>query len=151
MLHCAMLCCATLHYTRLHCSALQVCVVWHQVKENQQKPHFTSWHGLLGLVTVGYSCLQLLGGATVKYHNTFASLIRMRLADHKMTHAVSGVVAFTLVTATLMCALFTDWLSQRMQGLAWYVCSMAVCWMALVVMNQVTSAYAARFTPKARK
>ena len=121
------------------------------MKENQQKPHFTSWHGLLGLVTVGYTCMQLLGGASVKYHTYFASLIKMRLADHKMTHAVSGVAAFTLVTATLMCALYTDWLSERVQGLAWYACCMAVSWVGLVIMNQVVSAYASRFAPKARK
>lgn len=92
--------------------------------------------------------MQLMGGASVKYYNLSSYFIKMRLADLKLTHAVSGVAAFTLVTATLMCALFSDWVSARVQGFAWYACYMAVCWVALVVMNQVTSGYASRFAPK---
>lgn len=116
-----------------------------QVKENNQRPHYTSWHGLIGLITVGYSCMQLMGGTAVKYYSFSSRFIKMKLADLKMTHAVSGVAAFTLVTATMMLALYTSWLSERVEGLAWYACAMAVSWVGMVVVNQVTEAYGYRF------
>ncbi|KAL8567462.1 hypothetical protein ACOMHN_010053 [Nucella lapillus] len=122
-----------------------------QVKENKQKVHFATWHGLLGLITVGYSLMQLLGGASVKYYPLSSRLISMRLADLKMTHAVSGVAAFTLATATLTLALYSDWVCARVRGMAWYACCTAVAWMGLVVINQVTTAYAPRFKPRRAK
>lgn len=38
-------------------------------KENAGKSHLTSWHGLLGAITVGYACLQSTGGSLAKYYN----------------------------------------------------------------------------------
>ncbi|XP_076468898.1 transmembrane reductase CYB561D2-like [Babylonia areolata] len=141
----------TLHWSLASLSAVLALgglAVIYQVKENKQKVHFSTWHGLLGLITVGYSFMQLFGGAAVKYYSFSSRFIKMRLADLKMTHAVSGVAAFTLVSTTLMLALYSNWVSDRIQDMAWYACYMAVGWMALVVMNQVTTAYAPRFKPR---
>ncbi|XP_025107693.1 cytochrome b561 domain-containing protein 2-like [Pomacea canaliculata] len=141
----------TLHWSLAVMSALLAVAgfaVIFQVKENNNKEHFTSWHGLLGVVTVGYSCMQLLGGSAVKYYHLSSRVIKMRLVDLKMTHAVSGVAAFVLVTATLMSALYSNWVAQRVQGIAWMACALAVSWVGLVVANQVVEAYAARLRPR---
>ncbi|KAK7499962.1 hypothetical protein BaRGS_00008810 [Batillaria attramentaria] len=137
----------TIHWSLASLSAI-LAVGGLAVKENNQKQHFATWHGLIGLVTVGYSCMQLMGGASVKYYNLSSRFIKMRLVDLKMTHAVSGVAAFTLVTATLMLALYSNWVSERIKGFAWYACAMAVSWVGMVVMNQVTEKYASRFRRK---
>lgn len=112
-----------------------------QVKEINQKFHFQTWHGLLGLITVGYTCMQLLGGACVKYYAYTSEFFKMKLADLKMTHAVSGTVAFSLITATLMTALNTNWFMEKVEGVTWYACAVSVIFIGMVVGSQVLTSY----------
>lgn len=52
-------------------------VVIYLNKEQAGKQHFTSWHGLLGVITVGYACAQSTGGALAKYHKYVGHIIKV--------------------------------------------------------------------------
>lgn len=128
------------------------------MKEEKKKLHFQTWHGLLGLVTVGYTCMQLTGGLAVKYYKYSSKLIKMKLGDLKLTHATSGTIVFGLITATFLTALNTDWFTGKAEGVAWYACVASVSFMGLAVANQALTNYqhvikrkAKAATPSAQK
>ena len=121
------------------CAALGFMVIFYN-KYLYNKPHFTTWHGLFGVITVSYIMLQSVGGSFVKYE-FLRSLIKLRLADLKLYHATSGLIAFTLVTVTLMLALYSNWFTSNVDNILWYACLAAVSFMAIIVMNQITTEY----------
>lgn len=128
-----------LQATAVTCALLGFMVIFYN-KYRHDKPHFTSWHGTFGVITVSYIVMQSIGGSFVKYE-FLRSLIKMRLADLKLYHATSGLIAFTLVTATLMLAMYSTWFTSSVDDVLWYGCAAAVSFMAVIVMNQITSEY----------
>lgn len=128
-----------LQATAVTCACLGFMVIFYN-KYLWEKPHFATWHGLFGVITVSYIGLQSVGGSFVKYE-FLRSLIKIRLADLKLYHATSGLIAFTLVTVTLMLALYSNWFTSNVNDILWYACLMAVSFMAVIVMNQITSEY----------
>ena len=110
-------------------------------------PHLKSWHGIFGVSTVAYTCLQATAGTTLLYPKLTAGLIK--LADLKLYHATSGLVLFTLACTTLVLGLFTDWFSNNAHGSAWYFCIGTIAWLSLVIMHQITQAYLPKSLKKA--
>lgn len=110
-------------------------------KELNNKPHFQSWHGLVGVITVSYICLQVFGGVWIKKHNWTKKIINSRLADLKLYHATSGLLAFTLISISLLLAMWTDWFSGITTGTTWYACLACLSCMAMTVMIQITNEY----------
>uniref|UniRef100_A0A0B7AGH3 ascorbate ferrireductase (transmembrane) n=2 Tax=Arion vulgaris TaxID=1028688 RepID=A0A0B7AGH3_9EUPU len=110
-------------------------------KEQAGKPHFKSWHGLLGVITVGYACAQSSGGALAKYHKYVGPIIKIRLADLKLYHATSGLLAYLLVTVTLLLSLQTSWALTSIHWALWYASFASVCASAMVVMTHITTTY----------
>lgn len=133
-----------LQATAITCAILGFLVIFYN-KYLYDKPHFTTWHGLFGVITVSYIVLQSIGGSFVKYQ-WLRSFINIKLADLKLYHATSGLIAFTLVTATLMLAMYSTWFTSNVNEILWYGCVASVSFMAVIVMNQITSEY----LPKAR-
>ena len=121
------------------CASLGFLAIFYN-KYIHDKPHFTTWHGLFGVITVAYILVQSVGGSFVKYE-FLRSLIKIRLADLKLYHATSGIVAFTLVTFTLMLAMYSSWFTSNVNEYLWYACVMAISFMAVIIMNQITSEY----------
>ncbi|CAG5136262.1 unnamed protein product [Candidula unifasciata] len=116
-------------------------VVIYLNKEQAGKPHFTSWHGLFGVITVGYACAQSTGGAVAKYHKYLGHIIKIRLADLKLYHATSGLLAYLLITVTLLLSLQTSWALSTLHWTLWYACFGCVGVSALVVMIHITTTY----------
>ena len=133
-----------LQATAVTCAGLGFIVIFYN-KYLRDKPHFTTWHGLFGVITVCYIMLQSVGGSFVKYE-FLRSLIKIRLADLKLYHATSGLIAFTLVTVTLMLAFYSNWFTTNVNEILWYACLGSVSFMAVIIMNQITSEY----LPKSR-
>ena len=46
-------------------------------KERSGKDHFTTWHGLIGIITMVYSCAQSVGGALAKYYKYVGKIIKV--------------------------------------------------------------------------
>ncbi|XP_070559595.1 transmembrane reductase CYB561D2-like [Ptychodera flava] len=109
------------------------------------KSHFTSWHGILGLITVIYSCLQSTGGTLLLYPKVVSGMVK--LADLKLYHATSGLLLFTLACTTLILGLYSNWFVSQVSDTVWYISFLCPGLIGLVVMNQVTTAY----LPKAFK
>ncbi len=116
-------------------------------KEINGYPHFKSWHGIFGVSTVAYACIQAGAGTTLLYPKLTAKMFK--LADLKLYHATSGLVLFTLACVTLVLGLFTNWFSKNAHETAWYICIGIVAWISLVIRNQVTQAYLPKSLKKA--
>ncbi|XP_071810193.1 transmembrane reductase CYB561D2-like [Asterias amurensis] len=116
-------------------------------KEMNGYPHLKSWHGILGVSTVAYACIQACAGTTLLYPALTSKMFK--LADLKLYHATSGLVLFTLACVTLVFGLCTNWFTSNAHETAWYICIGIVAWISLVIMNQVTQAYLPKSLKKA--
>lgn len=105
------------------------------------KPHFTSWHGLLGLLTVFVVGLQSLAAVPLIYHSLAKG---WSLAKLKRYHAASGLVTYLLGSASLLLGLCSAWFNASVGEYTWYLSALCPALTALVMMNQVTSAYLAK-------
>jgi len=112
-------------------------------KNIHEKPHFTSWHGFFGVVTLGYISLQVCGGIFLKYNGILSNMlkIRIRLVDLKLYHATSGLVAFTLVCTTVLLGLWSDWFVDLTHYMVWYICFACLSCISMAIMLQITTAY----------
>lgn len=105
------------------------------------KPHFTSWHGLLGLLTVCVVGLQSMGALPLIYHSLAKG---WSLAKLKRYHATSGLVTYLLCSVSLLLGLCSAWFTASVGEYTWYLSVLCPALSALVIMNQVTSAYMAK-------
>ena len=111
-------------------------------KERNEKPHFTTWHGLLGVITVCAIPLAAVGGNIVKYKGLRDIIkVKQSLAELKIMHATGGLIVFTLVMTTLMLGLYSEWYTSQVNEILWYASMLCVSFMAVIVMNQVVSEY----------
>ncbi|XP_002738253.2 transmembrane reductase CYB561D2-like [Saccoglossus kowalevskii] len=114
-------------------------------KYMNNKPHFTTWHGLLGIITVGYCAMQCIAGSFMLYPKMISQYVK--LSDLKLYHATSGVMMFTLACGTMVLGIFSNWFVSQASDTVFYMCLFCPGILALVVTNQVTQAY----LPKAFK
>uniref|UniRef100_A0A3Q2UR72 ascorbate ferrireductase (transmembrane) n=1 Tax=Fundulus heteroclitus TaxID=8078 RepID=A0A3Q2UR72_FUNHE len=105
------------------------------------KAHFTSWHGLLGLITVCVVCVQSLAAVPLIYHSLAKG---WSLAKLKRYHAASGLVTFLLGSTSLLLGLSSSWFTASVGGYAWFLAAACPALSAVVIMNQVSSAYIAK-------
>ncbi|XP_034022364.1 cytochrome b561 domain-containing protein 2 [Thalassophryne amazonica] len=107
-------------------------------KELSGKPHFTSWHGLLGLITVCVAVVQAVAAIPLIYH----SLVKgWSLAKLKRYHAASGLVTYLLGSITLLLGLSSEWFSAAFRESIWFLIAFCPIAAALDIMNQVSRAY----------
>ncbi|KAM8931185.1 transmembrane reductase CYB561D2 [Pelodytes ibericus] len=104
----------------------------------QEKQHFSTWHGLLGGLTVLWAVVQSLGGVSLLYPKV---LQRWTLATRKLYHATAGLLGYLLGCASLLLGMCSLWFSANVTGLSWYICALCPILTGLVVMNQVSNAY----------
>lgn len=114
-------------------------------KNRYDKPHFTTWHGLLGIITVCSIPMAAIGGNMIKYKGLRDALkVRQSLGDLKIMHATGGLMVFTLVMTTMMLGLYSDWYTSQVNDIIWYASLLCVSFMAMLVMNQVVAEYLPR-------
>lgn len=111
-------------------------------KNVSERPHLATWHSLLGVCTLAATVLQVAFGICVR----FPKLLRLSsaLPRLKLYHATCGLLVYLLATVTVVSAMFSDWFQATMKGTAWWAFILLPIFPALVVMNQVTSAYLPR-------
>ncbi|KAJ8400173.1 hypothetical protein AAFF_G00398670 [Aldrovandia affinis] len=110
-------------------------------KHVNDKPHFSTWHGLTGLLTACGTALQSAGGAPLIYHSLAKG---WSLSKLKRYHAASGLVVYLLGSASLVLGMCSLWFTASVRGAGWYLAAACPVLSALVIMNQVTSAYMAK-------
>nr|XP_057921465.1 transmembrane reductase CYB561D2 [Doryrhamphus excisus] len=122
------------------CAALGLAAILYN-KHLQGKPHFTSWHGLLGLLTLGAVGVQAVAALPLAYHSLAKG---WSLAKLKRYHAASGLVTYLLGAVSLLMGMTSVWFTASVSHAAWYLAAVCPVLCGLIVMNQVTSAYVAR-------
>jgi len=106
-------------------------------KADRGKQHFTTWHGLLGLIATISCAVQAVAGIGLQYPiliKKFATL-----AQAKVYHATFGLLNYTLITLVLNLAMWSNWAKRNISGFSWYGCIACIDILALVVMTQVTN------------
>ncbi|KAF8566476.1 hypothetical protein P879_04321 [Paragonimus westermani] len=84
-------------------------------KNRSGKSHFTTWHGLCGLLTLLYVAMQLLAGFVFHW-----KLWPIRLLTHNQAslyHAYSGFGLLILSTLTILLGLQSSWVASKLRGL----------------------------------
>lgn len=102
------------------------------------KPHFSTWHGLVGLLTVLWALIQNVGGITLLYPKLMQ---RWTLSTRKLYHATSGLLGYLLGCTSLFLGMCSLWFNASVTGASWYLCALCPLLTGLVVMNQVSNAY----------
>ena len=111
-------------------------------KNMYNKPHFTSWHGFLGGLTVLFTCVQAMMGLTLIYPN-LPLINRLKLALRKKLHALSGTIIFVFSCFVIILGFYSDWYLKRVVQYSWAWGLSVICpiLLAATVNNQVAQAY----------
>ncbi|KAJ0023218.1 hypothetical protein NQD34_003117 [Periophthalmus magnuspinnatus] len=121
----------------VNCAVVGLAVIAYN-KHLNNKPHFTSWHGLLGLTTVCVAGLQSLAALPLKYHTLAKG---WSLAKLKRYHAASGLVTYLFGCGSLLLGLCSTWFTVSVSSYTWYLSALCPVLSALVIMDQVSRAY----------
>lgn len=76
-------------------------------KESKNKPHLTSWHGILGLTTSIFLWTQVSVGVFSKYPKIVENFIPLRVL--RSAHSLSGSLCFALAMVTICVSLWSSW------------------------------------------
>ena len=111
-------------------------------KNRHEKPHFVSWHGLLGGITVFMACFQACMGTGLLYP-TLPIFKKLTLAFMKKCHALSGTLIFMLSCLVVFLGFYSNWFVKNvgLYSLPWGVCAVCPVLFAATVNNQVVQAY----------
>lgn len=111
-------------------------------KNLNKKPHFTSWHGTLGLVSVILVLIQSFFALSLIYYNvSWLNPLRSTLAIRKKLHAVSGCMAFIIGYTSLVTSLYSNFIKKNTGEKSWYLLLILMSIITSVVVNQVSAAY----------
>ncbi|KAM4021704.1 transmembrane reductase CYB561D2 [Anomaloglossus baeobatrachus] len=121
----------------IFCATLGLGIIYYN-KIVHGKPHFSTWHGLVGLLTVLWAMGQNAGGITLLYPKLVQ---RWTLSTRKLYHATSGLLGYLLGCTSLFLGMCSLWFSAHVTGTLWYICALCPLITGLVVMSQVSNAY----------
>ena len=103
------------------CAFLGIVAIYYN-KHLNGKPHFTSWHGVLGVMTLWLTVLQLLAALPLLYHSLAKG---WSLAKLKQYHAATGMATYLLGSISLVLGLSSAWVTTSVKGYMWYL--IALC------------------------
>ena len=84
------------------------------------KPHFTSWHGLIGVITIAFFVSQALGGVFVLY--PAAAFGFLAKSSIKKYHILCGCVLALLGYVSFLLGLYSNWFVGKVSSKLWFVC-----------------------------
>lgn len=105
------------------------------------KPHLTSWHGVLGVLTLWVALLQSLAALPLLYHSLAKG---WSLSKLKQFHAATGMVTYLLGSISLVLGLSSTWFTASVQGSTWYLVVLCPVACSLYVINQITTRYTSK-------
>ncbi|XP_018022790.1 transmembrane reductase CYB561D2 [Hyalella azteca] len=85
-------------------------------KELNNKPHFTSWHGLIGATACALLLSQLTFGGIMNYPQ-YAKPV-LSYSALRRCHAISGTTVYLLGSGAFIFGLFTTWFQSQASALA---------------------------------
>ena len=87
-------------------------------KDNNNKPHFVSWHGLIGVIVTVLVVVQLILGVTAKYSKYLPFTLNMSLL--KLVHVSVGIFTAFLAIFSLVSGCSTKWLESQVSATVCY-------------------------------
>ncbi|KAI5607135.1 cytochrome b561 family, member D2 [Silurus asotus] len=124
----------------MSCAVLGLGAIFYN-KHVNAKPHFSTWHGLVGVVTVCVVVLQSVAALPLIYHRLAKG---WSLAKLKRYHAAAGLVTYLLGSGSLLLGSCSVWFTSSVGGNAWYLAALCPTISAFTIMSQVTNAYMAK-------
>ncbi|XP_055594486.1 probable transmembrane reductase CYB561D1 [Uranotaenia lowii] len=85
-----------------------VCIVLNKIR--MDKPHFQTWHGLLGLITVILTLASIGGGVFTKYGFQLRHL--MRPIYSKIVHGIAGTITYVMGSVTIGFGIYSRWFQE---------------------------------------
>lgn len=122
------------------CAVLGIVTIYYN-KHLNGKPHLTSWHGVLGVMTLWVIILQSLAALPLLYHSLAKG---WSLAKLKQYHAATGMVTYLLGSISLVLGLSSAWFTTSVKGYAWYLTALCPVLCALYIINQITTGYTSK-------
>lgn len=98
-------------------------------------PHYTSWHGSIGIFQCGVIAIQISGGILEQFPDILP--FKVRLVYLKRLHAFFGVLTYFGGLTTLVLGLYSSWFVANVDGLLWKACCGCPVVLAVVVLIQV--------------
>lgn len=92
-------------------------------KEDNGKPHFKSWHGLLGLIQILLIVGQASMGSLAKYAKLFP--FKLNVGKIKTFHDLLGATVILLSSLNMITACFTNFFASQSHILLAYILSAA--------------------------
>lgn len=106
-------------------------------------PHYTSYHGIIGVFLSGLVFLQTTGGIIEMYPAVLPC--GFRLVVLKRLHAFFGVLTYSCALTTLTLGLFSSWFVANANPLMWKVCFACPILLGCSVLVQVFRNYVWRW------
>ena len=133
---------ATLQTFAILCIITGFLAIYYTKIENG-KPHFKSWHGLIGIVTIGYSCIQYVAGFLVSQPRLRELLFMKSMKQIQMNiyHATSGTFLFVLACMSIGLGIYSNWFTSATPFYVWYLSFALASFLGLIISLQVTSKY----------
>lgn len=80
-------------------------------KNTKNKPHFATWHGIIGLVTTIGVALAMVGGVIAKYSFPIRKIIRP--VTVKVIHSIFGCIVYGLMIFTVLLGVYSNWFKRH--------------------------------------
>ncbi|CAK9290619.1 unnamed protein product [Gordionus sp. m RMFG-2023] len=107
-------------------------------KNQNNKPHFVTWHGLCGLLTLVLTMLNFTGGLITKYYFSIAHFITKSKNINKFYsllktfHALTVLSIFSFHCITVYLIYYSNWIKQYQNTLVPYVFAIVPLTFALI-------------------
>ena len=105
-------------------------------------PHYTSWHGTLGMYLLAALTFQLSGGILHMYPEILP--FKVRLVTMKRMHALFGTVMFCGAIGVVILGTYSSWFVANVEEGVWQFCIGCLVVTELYVLVQVLRNYAWR-------
>lgn len=132
----------TAHWAILLCAAvahgLGFTAIYYN-KELNDKPHFTSWHGIMGLAASGLLWLQLSAGIFIKYPTLLKTLFSLKLI--KACHGLSGTLTYTVGMIAMLLSFWSLWFQKNAPEYVLYFALLLHLMLLFIVCRKFISKY----------
>lgn len=106
-------------------------------------PHYSSYHGIMGILLSGFVFVQISGGIAEMYPEILP--FKVRLVTLKRMHAAFGTLTYFGSLTTLTLGLFTSWFVANADPILWKVCVACPAILGFSVLIQVFRNYVWRW------
>jgi len=103
------------------CSTIGFTVIYIN-KNIKEKPHFHSWHGIAGLISVICCSPACITGVAALYSFSLKNYVKP--VNNKFSHRICGVLTFIIGSITVLLSLCTRWFERNVNDVVtvlWFI------------------------------